>query len=112
MRSIPKSVSITVEDDELSTGVAVTISIMVTFIITLVITSLITLIITSLYYKHLIKESFIRQEGDSHAVTKSIDPAYATITRVNITMDPNQAYGTATAIKMNTNPTYASAESL
>ena len=38
-------------DDELSTGEAVAISIVVTFIITLVVTALITYIITSLYYK-------------------------------------------------------------
>ena len=116
MRCIPKSVSITVDDesdDELSTGVAVTISIVVTFIITLVVTALITLIITSLYYKHLIdgvKESFIRQEGNSRALTESNDPAYAT-TKANITMDTNPAYVTATTIKMNTNPAYATAES-
>ena len=85
---------------------------MVTFIITLVVTALISVIITSLYYKHLIdhiKQSVIRQEGDSHALTediKSNDPAYAT-TRANITMDTNPAYGTATTIKMDTNPAYA-----
>ena len=85
---------------------------MVTFIITLVVTALITLIITSLYYKHLIdriKESVIRQEDDSYALTediKSNDPASAT-TRANITMDTNPAYGTAATIKMDTNPAYA-----
>ena len=85
---------------------------MVTFIITLVVTALITLIITSLYYKHLIdhiKQSVIRQEGDSHALTediKSNDP-----TRANITMNTNPAYGTATTIKMDTNPAYATATS-
>ena len=102
MRCIPVSITVDDEsDDELSTGVAVTISIVVTFIITLVVTALITLIITSLYYKHLIdrvKESFIRQERNSHALTEGNDRA-------------NPAYGTATTIKMNTNPGYATAES-
>ena len=82
---------------------------MVTFIITLVVIALITYIITSLYYKQLFKKSFIRQEGDSHALTediKSNDPAYAT-TRANITIDTNPAYGTATTIKMDSNPAYA-----
>ena len=84
---------------------------MITFIITLVVTALITLIITSLYYKHLIdhiiKQSLIRQEGDSHALTediKSNDPAAYATTGANITMD---TYGTATTIKMDTNPAYA-----
>ena len=85
---------------------------MVTFIITLVVTALITYIITSLYYKHLIdriKESVIKQEGDSHVLTediKSNDPPYAA-TRANVPMDTNPAYGTATTIKMDTNPAYA-----
>ena len=98
------------DDDELSTGVAIAISIVVTFIITLVVTALISVIITSLYYKHLIdrvKESIIKQEGDSHALTqdiKSNDPAYA---MANVLMDTDPAYGTATTIKMDTNPAYA-----
>ena len=96
------------DDDELSTGVVVAISIVVTFIITLVVTALITLIITSLYYKHHYnKKSLIRQEGDSHALTEDIesnDPAAYATTRANITMDTNPAYGTATTIKMDTNP--------
>ena len=75
-------------DDELSTGAVITISIIVvTFIITLVVTALITYIITSMYYKH---KSVISQEGDSHALTednKRHDPAYATTTKTNITMD-------------------------
>ena len=61
--------------DELSTGVVVAISIVVTFIITLVVTALISVIITSLYYK-----CHKSVEGDSHALTediKSNDPAYA-----------------------------------
>ena len=98
-------------DDELSTGAAVAISIVVTFIIILVVTALISVIITSLYYKHLFKKSLIRQEGDSHALTediKSNDPAAYATTRANITMDTNPAYGTATTIKMDTNPAYAS----
>ena len=99
------------DDDGLSIGVAVAISIVVTFIITLVVTALITLIITSLYYKHHYnKNSLIRQEGDSHALTediKSNDPAAYATTRANITMDINPAYGTATTIKMDTNPAYA-----
>ena len=60
-----------------------------------------------MYYKH---KSVISQEGDSHALTednKRDDPAYATTTKTNITMDTNPAYGTATAIKMDTNPAYA-----
>ena len=96
-------------DDELSTGIVVAISIVVTFIITLVVTALIGVIITSLYYKHLFKKSVIRQESESHALTediKSNDPAYAT-TRANIIMDTNPAYGTTTTIKMDTNPAYA-----
>ena len=100
-------------NDELSTEAAVAISIVVTFIITLVVTALISIIITSLYYKHLIdhiKQSLIRQEGDSHTLTediKSNDPAAYATTRANITMDTNPAYGTATTIKMDTNPAYA-----
>ena len=57
-----------------------------------------------------IKQSVIRQEGDSHALTediKSNDPAAYATTRANITMDTNPAYGTATTIKMDTNPAYA-----
>ena len=60
-----------------------------------------------MYYKH---KSAISQEGDSHALTednKRHDPAYATTTMTNITMDTNPAYGTATTIKMDTNPAYA-----
>ena len=60
-----------------------------------------------MYYKH---KLVISQEGDSHALTednKRHDPAYATTTKTNITMDTNPAYGTATAIKMDTNPAYA-----
>ena len=94
-------------DDELSTGTAVAISIVVTFIITLVVTALITYIITSMYYKH---KSVIGQEGDSHALTedtKRPDPTYATTIKTNVTMDTNPAYGTATPVKMNTNPAYA-----
>ena len=93
------------DDDELSTGVVVAISIVVTFIITLVVTALITYIITSLFYKH--QKSV---GGGSHALTediKSNDPAAYATTRVNVPMDTNPAYGTATTIKMDTNPAYA-----
>ena len=85
---------------------------MVTFIITLVVTALITYIITRQYYRHLIdrmRNSFISQEGDQHALTEDIkrhDPAYAT-TNTNVTMDTNPAYGTVATIKMDTNPAYA-----
>ena len=95
--------------DELSTGAVVTISIVVTFIVTFVVTALITYIITSMYYKHLIdciRKSVISQEGDLHEDTKRHDPAYATTTKTNITIDTNPAYGTATAIKTNADPAY------
>ena len=57
-----------------------------------------------------IKESVIRQEGDSHALTedlKSNDPAAYAIARANVPMDTNPAYGTTATIKMDTNPAYA-----
>ena len=96
-------------DDELSTGAAVAISIVVTFIITLIVTALISVFITSLYYKHLIIKSAINRDGDSHSLTKDVkrnDPTYATAS-ANITMDTNPAYGTTSTIKMDTNPAYA-----
>ena len=97
-------------------GAAVAISIVVTFIVT----ALITFIITSLYYKHLIcriKQSVIKEEGDSHALTEDIksnhDANYATIyAQPNITMNPNPAYETATTIKMNPNPAYGAATTI
>ena len=63
-----------------------------------------------MYYKHLIdciRKSVISQEDDPHEDIKRHDPAYATTTKTNITMDTNPAYGTAIAIKMDTNPAYA-----
>ena len=96
-------------DDELSTGTALAISIVVTFIITLVVTALITCIIVSMYYKCLvdnIRKSVIGH-CDSHALTEGNTKYNQAATTMNITMDPNPAYGTATAIKMNTNPAYA-----
>ena len=96
-------------DDELSTGTAVVISVVVTFIITLVVTALICIIITCLYYRHLIdyiRKSVTNQEGDSHSLKEDIkrhDPAHA----ATVTMDTNPAYGTASTVKMGTNPAYA-----
>ena len=52
-------------------------------------------------------KSVINQEGDLQETTNRHDPAYATTTKTNVTMDTNPAYGTATAIKMDTNPAYA-----
>ena len=93
--------------------------------VTFIVTALITFIITSLYYKHLIgriKQSVIKQEGDSHALTediKSNDANYATIyaqpnitMKPNITMNSNPAYKTATTIKMNPNPAYGAATTI
>ena len=91
------------DDDELSTGVVVAISIVVTFIITLVVTALISVIITSLYYKYgyELKEK-VKVDDDKNVNTKQ-DPYGG-----NITMDTNPAYGTTTTtIKMDTNPAYA-----
>ena len=82
----------------------------VTFIITLVCTGLITYIITSMYYKHMIdciKKSVIIKESDPHDNIKKSDPAFATNTINNVTMDTNPAYGTVTTIQMDTNPVYA-----
>ena len=90
-----------IDDDELSTGVAVAISIVVTFIITLVVTALISIIITSLYYKHLIdhiKKTTVVQKGtnDAHVLAGDIEMhnlANVT-TRTNIAMtniDPADA---------------------
>ena len=92
------------DDDALSTGVVVAISIVVTFIITLVVTALISIIITSLYYKcrYELKEK-VKVDDDKNVNTKQ-DPYGG-----NITMDTNPAYGTATTIKMDTNPAYAAA---
>ena len=63
-----------------------------------------------------IKQSVIRQEGDSHTLTediKSNDANYATIyAQPNITMKPNPAYETATTIKMNPNPAYGAATTI
>ena len=95
-------------DDELSTGAAVAISIVVSVIITLVVTALVSVVITSLYYKHLIDNI----KKSQVAVTKDIksdDPVYARGTTIK--MDTNPAYGTATAIKMDTNPAYAATTS-
>ena len=77
------------DDDELSTGAAVAISIVVTFIITLVVTALITLIITSLYYKH----RYELKEKDKADYTRH--------TNDSIPMDTRPA----ATIKMDTNPT-------
>ena len=91
-----------IDDDELSTGVAVAISVVVTFIITLVVTALISVIITSLYYKYWyeLKEK-VKVDDDKNVNTKQ-DPYGG-----NIAMDTNPAYATTAAIKMDTNPAYA-----
>ena len=60
-----------------------------------------------MYYKH---KSVISHIGDSYVLTednKRLDPAYATTTRTNVTMDTNPAFGAATTIKMNADPAYA-----
>ena len=77
-------------DDELSTGAAVAISIVVTFIITLVVTALICIIITSLYYKYWyeLKEK-VKVDDDKNVNTKQKDPYGG-----NIAMDTNPAYAT------------------
>ena len=71
-------------DDELSTGVAVAISIVVTFIITLVVTALNSIIITSLYYRY-------RYELNEKV---KVDDDNTKHTNDSIPMDTNPAYGT------------------
>ena len=79
-------------DDELSTGAAVTISIVVTFIITLVVTALITYIITNLYCKYQYEKNIHsindRQLMKGETTTSTINPNMST---GDIKMDNNPA---------------------
>ena len=97
----PNSIFTTVDnesDDELSTGTAFAISIVVTFIITLVVTALICIIIASLCYKYWyeLKEK-IKVEDDKNFNAEQSDGG-------NIAIDNNPVYNTT--IKMDTNPAY------
>ena len=65
-----------------------------------------------MYCKHLInctRNTVITQKGEQHEKIKKYDPANATTTINNITVDINPAYGTTTTIKMDSNPAYITA---
>ena len=83
------------DDDDLSTGAAVAISVVVTFVITLVVTSLVIVIITSLYFKlwyERRRNKDIRPPIDREASTTGDDPYIPTGTTIK--MDSNPAYAT------------------
>jgi len=82
-------------DDDLSTGAAVAISIVVTFIITLVVTALISVTITSLYYKYQYEKSKQSNQNRPPFERKAGMPGD----------DPH--IPTGATIKMDTNPAYA-----
>ena len=101
-------------DDELSTGVVVAISIVVTFIITLVVTALISITATNMYYKYQYgvkkevkmynKEVDTKQKNVYDDCT--IESTLYTTPTIKMT---NPTYGTST-IRMDANPAYDSSK--
>ena len=93
------------DDDDLSTGAAVAISIVVTFIITLVVTTLISVIITRMYDKRQL-EKIVRTNNNKNSGTQ--DNSQFVLMGRDVKMDTNPSYAIMEKdiIKMDTNPAY------
>ena len=94
------------DDDDLSTGAVVAISIVVTFIITLVVTAVMTYVITRMYYKRQL-EKISRRNNNKNSDTQ--DNSQFVLMGRDVKMDTNPSYAIMDkdAIKMDTNPAYA-----
>ncbi|XP_065915205.1 uncharacterized protein [Dysidea avara] len=94
------------EDDDLSTGAVVAITLVVTFIITLVVTAVMTYIITRMYYKRQPE----RTNNNKNVGTQDNNQFVLMGRNVEIDTNPSYAIMDKDTIKMDTNPAYAVAK--
>ena len=94
------------DDDDLSTGAVVAITLVVTFIITLFITAVMTYVITRMYYKRQL-EKIGRRNNSKNSDTQ--DNSQFVLMGRDVKMDTNPSYAIMDkdTIKMDTNPAYA-----
>jgi len=93
------------DNDDLSTGAVVAISVVVTFIITLVVTAVVTYIITTMYYKCQPKK--IVSKNNDKNISYQENNQFVLMDR-DVKMDTNPSYAIMDrdTIKIDTNPAY------